>query len=88
MKLGKTWVAPWGTMQTSSPPALKLVVGIKTLDAVKKKNMWVWFVWILYSNTLVSGTKILSSLTIKPLSSAVGAQVLAPGRARAIPYAG
>ena len=50
--------------------------------------MWVWFVRILCSNTLVSGRKILSYLTIKPLSSAVGAQVLAPGRVRAIPYAG
>jgi hypothetical protein len=65
-----------------------LVVGIKTLHAVRKKNMWVWFVRILCSNILVSGRKILSYLTIKPLSSAVGAQVLAPGRLRAIPYAG
>ena len=32
--------------------------------------MWVWFVRILCSNTLVSGRKILSYLTIKPLSSA------------------
>ena len=68
-------------MQASSPTVRKLVVGMKGQDAVRKKeNDGFCFSFVYCSNLTVSGTRILSNLTLKPSSSAIGAQVLVTGR--------
>lgn len=48
-----------------------------------KRKQWAWFGWVSFSNSVVSGSRILSDLTRKPSSSAIGAQVPVTSRVTA-----